>query len=40
LTSGASCPDALVDEVILKLVSYVDGSLTLDEAMAPYSATM
>ena len=40
LTSGASCPDALVDEVILKLVSYVDGALTLDEAMAPYSATM
>ena len=40
LTSGASCPDALVDEVILKLVSYVDGALTLDEAMAPYSVTM
>lgn len=40
LTSGASCPDALVDEVILKLVSYVDGALTLDEAMTPYSATM
>lgn len=40
LTSGASCPDALVDEVILKLVSYVDGALTLDEAMAPYSETM
>ncbi len=40
LTSGASCPDALVDEVILKLVSYVDGALTLDEAMTPYSVTM
>lgn len=39
LTSGASCPDALVDEVILKLVSYVDGALSLDEAMAPYSLT-
>jgi 4-hydroxy-3-methylbut-2-enyl diphosphate reductase len=39
LTSGASCPDALVDEVILKLVSYLDGALTLDEAMAPYSLT-
>lgn len=40
LTSGASCPDALVDEVILKLVAFVDGAISLDEAMAPYSATM
>jgi len=40
LTSGASCPDALVDAVILKIAGFFDGSANLDEAMAPYSATM
>ncbi|MBS1554841.1 MAG: 4-hydroxy-3-methylbut-2-enyl diphosphate reductase [Bacteroidetes bacterium] len=36
LTSGASCPDTLVDRVMLKLVSYFDNSKTLEEALAPF----
>ncbi|MCX7797235.1 MAG: 4-hydroxy-3-methylbut-2-enyl diphosphate reductase [Melioribacter sp.] len=31
ITSGASCPDAIVDEVINKLISFFDGVRTLDE---------
>ena len=40
ITSGASCPDSLVDAVILKITSLYPGAATLDEAMVPYSATM
>lgn len=36
LTSGASCPDTLVDRVMLKLVSYFDNSKPLEEALAPF----
>lgn len=36
LTSGASCPDTLVDRVMLKLVSYFDNSKTLEDALAPF----
>lgn len=36
ITSGASCPDALVDEVILKVVSYMEESLDVEEALAPF----
>ncbi|MFM8833219.1 MAG: 4-hydroxy-3-methylbut-2-enyl diphosphate reductase [Cytophagales bacterium] len=36
LTSGASCPDTLVDRVMLKFVSYFDNSKTLEEALAPF----
>ncbi|MEX0686479.1 MAG: 4-hydroxy-3-methylbut-2-enyl diphosphate reductase [Balneolales bacterium] len=37
LTSGASCPDALVDEVILKVISYISESLDVEEALKPFS---
>jgi 4-hydroxy-3-methylbut-2-en-1-yl diphosphate reductase len=36
LTSGASCPDTLVDKVMLRLVSLFPGARTVDEAIAPY----
>ncbi|MFZ1529295.1 MAG: 4-hydroxy-3-methylbut-2-enyl diphosphate reductase [Ferruginibacter sp.] len=31
ITSGASCPDALVEQVIKKLVSFFEGSKTMEE---------
>ncbi|MFZ1572490.1 MAG: 4-hydroxy-3-methylbut-2-enyl diphosphate reductase, partial [Candidatus Kapaibacterium sp.] len=36
ITSGASCPDALVDEVILKIVSFYPNSKSIDEALIPF----
>ncbi len=36
ITSGASCPDALVDEVLLKVASYFDGCRPVDEALKPF----
>ncbi len=36
ITSGASCPDALVDEVILKIVALFEGTRSLEEAMLPF----
>jgi 4-hydroxy-3-methylbut-2-en-1-yl diphosphate reductase len=34
LTAGASCPDALLDEVILKLVDWLPGSRSPDDVVA------
>lgn len=36
ITSGASCPDTLVDEVILKINDYVGGTRSVEEALAEY----
>lgn len=36
LTSGASCPDAILDEVLQKILSYFTGAKTLDEALKPF----
>ncbi len=36
VTSGASCPDALVDEVILQIRSWVEGAADVDDALAPF----
>ncbi len=36
LTSGASCPDALVDEVLLKIASYYEDCIPVDEALRPF----
>lgn len=33
LTSGASCPDTLVDEVMLKVVSYFDNTREVDDVL-------
>ncbi len=34
ITSGASCPDALVEDVIRKLVSFYDAARTVDEVIS------
>ncbi|AXI99303.1 4-hydroxy-3-methylbut-2-enyl diphosphate reductase [Cyclonatronum proteinivorum] len=36
ITSGASCPDSLVDEVILKVLDYFEGTHSLEEALLPF----
>lgn len=36
ITSGASCPDALVDEVMLKILTWVDGASDIDTALEPF----
>ena len=37
LTSGASCPDVLVDEVLLKILKFFPDSREVDEVLEPYS---
>ncbi|MBL8016005.1 MAG: 4-hydroxy-3-methylbut-2-enyl diphosphate reductase, partial [Ignavibacteria bacterium] len=37
LTSGASCPDAILDEVLQKIVSYFPDALPMDVALAPFT---
>jgi 4-hydroxy-3-methylbut-2-enyl diphosphate reductase len=36
LTSGASCPDILVDEVLLQILEYFEGTKGVDEVIAPF----
>ena len=36
ITSGASCPDILVDEVMLKVLSYFEGTKEVKEVIAPF----
>lgn len=38
ITSGASCPDVLVDEVMLKVLSYFDNTRDVDDVIAPFEA--
>ncbi|GAB5407752.1 MAG: 4-hydroxy-3-methylbut-2-enyl diphosphate reductase [Balneolaceae bacterium] len=38
LTSGASCPDVLVDEVLLLLLEFFDEAKKVDEVIAPFGA--
>jgi len=36
ITSGASCPDVLVDEVLLKVLSYFEGTRSVEEVIEPF----
>ena len=36
LTAGASCPDALLDEVLSKIVSWFPKALPVDDVLVPY----
>jgi 4-hydroxy-3-methylbut-2-enyl diphosphate reductase len=36
LTSGASCPDALLDDVVRKIVSWFPEARPVEEAVAPF----
>lgn len=38
LTSGASCPDAILDEVLQKIVAYFPDSLPMEKALAPFKS--
>ncbi len=38
LTSGASCPDAILDEVLQKIVSYYPGASSIDGALSSFKA--
>jgi acyl-CoA synthetase (AMP-forming)/AMP-acid ligase II len=37
LTSGASCPDAILDEVLQKILSFFPNAKSIDEALQPFS---
>ena len=38
LTSGASCPDVLVDEVLLRILDFFEEAKEVDEVIAPFEA--
>lgn len=40
LTSGASCPDILVDEVLLKLLTFFEETQDIDNVIEPFEKTM
>ena len=40
LTSGASCPDVLVDEVMLKVLSLFDQTKKVEEVIRPFEETL
>ncbi|WP_395086199.1 4-hydroxy-3-methylbut-2-enyl diphosphate reductase [Gracilimonas sp.] len=40
LTSGASCPDILVDEVLLQVLEYFEGTKEVDEVIAPFEVKL
>jgi 4-hydroxy-3-methylbut-2-en-1-yl diphosphate reductase len=36
LTSGASCPDTLVDRVLVKMIGFFKDSKSMEEVLAEY----
>lgn len=40
ITSGASCPDILVDEVVLEILSFFNDTRDIDEVMRPFKGEL
>lgn len=40
ITSGASCPDILVDEVLLKILNFFDDTRDIDEVIEPFKSEL
>ena len=40
LTCGASCPDAVIEEILRKLVSFFPGALSPDDVVATWEAQL
>lgn len=40
ITSGASCPDVLVDEVILEIISFFDGARSVEDVIKPFEKNL
>jgi 4-hydroxy-3-methylbut-2-enyl diphosphate reductase len=40
LTSGASCPDALLDDVVHKILSWYPNARPVEDAIAPFTASL
>jgi hypothetical protein len=40
VTCGASGPDAILDEVLRRVLSFVEAPRSLDDVMAPYPANV
>jgi 4-hydroxy-3-methylbut-2-enyl diphosphate reductase len=38
ITSGASCPDVLVDEVILRVLDFFDDTIAVEQALEPFAS--
>ena len=36
LTSGASCPDATIEQILLRLVSFYDNTASVERVMADF----
>ena len=36
ITCGASCPDAILEEVLLRVLSFFDGTRSVEEVLTPY----
>jgi 4-hydroxy-3-methylbut-2-enyl diphosphate reductase len=39
LTCGASCPDAIVDGVLLRVLSFFEHTRPVEEVLQPYAVT-
>ncbi|NBC02756.1 MAG: 4-hydroxy-3-methylbut-2-enyl diphosphate reductase, partial [Bacteroidetes bacterium] len=40
LTSGASCPDVLVDEVLLEILKFFPNARTVEDILSPFDETV